>query len=505
MARGGFTLRDLDGGLGVTGRQGPSQYAAIGVSSEAEAIADQNPVLVTGVGDVATLFGVGELATMLRRALRIAGSTVLAMPLQRAAGGTVSAAQAAQIGGTMITTAMVGHALGRQHVRMEYTVAGVAGTAEIRLIVDGVPLPAFMPASGDYGSVLVIPVESLGSLATGVILADRFSPTITAPTAAVAGDGVEFDFTYATALAAEVAPAVAKLADHPTQFENIALAGASQPATWGFLRTAARALPTSHGEYCGVHVQAAGPDLASGGPATALTTAAWISAAAAAVDTPTRLDSPRLYVWLPHAERGDIIEPSMYPALGLMARRQPWESVNEVGEGDYGILPEVDEIYPRMTGAQIDSMDDVFYCTLQHHVGKQGIYITEARLWGVYPQLGVPGTDYTGTERRRTIDAACRVVRAGLVSRINANFPTRNGRIAPAAVADLEANGVRLLRGLESVGAFTEPIVAFSDAAAGILVTEELLFEVSIQPPGKARRISGTIAFSRGAAAQETA
>ena len=90
MARGGLSLRDLDGGLGVTGPQGPSQYAAIGVSSEAEAIADQIPVLITSAGDVETLFGVGELATMLRRALRIAGSTVIAMPLQRAAGGTVT-------------------------------------------------------------------------------------------------------------------------------------------------------------------------------------------------------------------------------------------------------------------------------------------------------------------------------------------------------------------------------------------------------------------------------
>ena len=195
---------------------------------------------------------------------------------------------------------------------------------------------------------------------------------------------MEFDFTYATAVAADVAPAVAKLADHPTQFENIALAGVSAPATWGLLRTAARALPASHGEYCGVHVQKAGNDEASGA-SSASTVAAWISANAAAVDTPTRLDAPRLYVWLPHDETGDIIEPAMYPAMGLMSRRQAWESVNEVGEGDYGVLPGVDEIYPRMTGAQIDAMDNVFYSTLQHHVGKNGVYITEARLWGRLP------------------------------------------------------------------------------------------------------------------------
>ena len=204
----------------------------------------------------------------------------------------------------MITTAMAGHALGRQHVRMEYVVAGVAGTAEIRLIVNGAPLPAFAPDSTDYSSPLDIPEESLGSLATGVAAANWFSPTVTSPTAAVVGDGVEFDFTYATAVAADVAPAVAKLADHPTQFENIALAGVSAPATWGLLRTAARALPASHGEYCGVHVQKAGNDEASGA-SSASTVAAWISAAAAAVDTPTRLDAPRLYVWLPHDESGD--------------------------------------------------------------------------------------------------------------------------------------------------------------------------------------------------------
>ena len=66
-------------------------------------------------------------------------------------------------------------------------------------------------------------------------------------------------------------------------------------------------------------------------------------------------------------------------------------------EGDYGILPGVDEIYPRMSGAQIDAMDNLYYSTLQRHNGRTGIYITEARLWGNFPQLGVPGTDYSGT------------------------------------------------------------------------------------------------------------
>ena len=509
MAVGTLSIRDLDGGLGVTGPIGPAQWAAIGVSSEAEAIADQEPVLVTSAADADTLFGAGELPKMLRRALQITGSTVLAMPMQRNAGGTVRTGQAAQTGGSLTTTAMDGYALGRQHVRMEWAVAGVSGTAALRLIVDGVPLPEFTPAdTAAYGSALVIPVESLGSLATGVALADRFSPTVTEPvtgTPAVVGDGIEFDFTYATVLASELEAAVNKLGDHATLFEWIALAGVSAPATWGMLRTAARDLATE-GDYFGVHVQAAGNDEASGGPATALTAAAWLSDAAAGVNTPARLQSPRLHVWLPHAESGDIIEPSMYPALGLMSRRQPWESVNEIGEGDYGVLPGVDNIYPRMTRAQVSAADDLYYSTLTGYSGRNGIYITEARLWGDYPQVGIPGTDYTGTERRRTIDAACRVLRQGLLPRVNANFPTRGGRIAPAAVADLEANGLRLLRGLESAGAFTSPSVTFSDAGDGILVTEELIFEVSVQPPGKARRLSGTIAFSRGApVAQETA
>lgn len=498
MALGSLSIRDLDGGLGVTGPRGPSQYAAIGVSSEAAAVADQAPVLITSAGDVETLFGVGELTRLLRRALRIAGSTVLAMPLQRSAGGTVRAGQVAQTGGTMITTAMAGHALGRQHVRMEYSVGGAAGVAEIRLIVDGLPLPAFMPGAGDYASPLVIPVESLGSLAIGVVLANRLSPTVTAPTAAMAGDGIEFDFTYATATAADVVAAVTKLADAPTLFESIVLAGVSQPATWGMLRTAARALPASHGEYCGVHVQAAGNDEASGAAASS-TVAAWLSAAAAAVNTPARLPAPRLHVWLAHCEMDDVdIEPFMYPSIGLISRRQPWESVNEIGEGDYGVVPGVTGIYPELTRAQISSMDDLYYSMPARYSGKTGIYIAEARLWGDYPQLGVPGTDYTGTERRRTIDAACRVARQGLLARVNANFATRGGRIAPAAIADLEANGVRLLRPLESAGAFSDPRVTFRDAEQGILRTEELEFEVSVQPPGKARRISGTIAFSRG-------
>ena len=47
MARASIGITAGDGGIGYTGPLGPSAYAAIGVSSKALAIADQEPITIS--------------------------------------------------------------------------------------------------------------------------------------------------------------------------------------------------------------------------------------------------------------------------------------------------------------------------------------------------------------------------------------------------------------------------------------------------------------------------
>ena len=78
-----------DGGLGFRGPDGPMTWAAFGVSSEAAAIADQEPLVVTSPEDAETLVGVGPLRDLLVCALTGVGTSVVVLPLVRTAGGTV--------------------------------------------------------------------------------------------------------------------------------------------------------------------------------------------------------------------------------------------------------------------------------------------------------------------------------------------------------------------------------------------------------------------------------
>ena len=344
MARGRTEVRDLDGGLGYTGPDGAAIYAVMGVGSKALSVADQRPIIVTSANDVADLIGEGPLRDALVFQLTTTGGTVLAMPLVRSTGGSVLVAAASS--GALAVTAVGGYAFGQQKVRLECTLGGAAGTATFRLIVDGVPAVAFTPAAAAFAAAIVLTASQLGSLATGVLAADYFAPTMTTNAAFVAGAYVEFQMGEPKAAAADIAPAITKLADTKTLFEWIEIAGVTAPATWALGQTAVRLL-RDRGRYVGLHVQAAGPDLLTGASA-AVTVPAWVSALIQAT-VPPRLMAPRLHVWPFHVTMRDPFRnvnrviPSLYPAVAHMAALEPWEPPDAV---EYGALERVIDVYP---------------------------------------------------------------------------------------------------------------------------------------------------------------
>ena len=502
MARGSLSVEGIDGGIGQSGPLGPSPWAAVGVASGAAAIGTQMPIVVTSPSDVETLIGIGPLRDALVIALSRVSVQVVVVPLVRSTGGGVIVA--AQTGGTVVTTAVGGHAIGGQHVRLECTLGGAAGTAAFRLIVDGVAAAVFTPASADFSSAIVLTAAQLGSLATGVATADYFAPTITTHTAFVSGDAVTFQMSEAKAAGADMDPAITKLVDQPIIFRFLGVTGRTTPATHALVQTKARAI-TSEGHYVRALVQGAGPDALTEA-ATAATTAAWVSALSLAT-SPVRMEAPRIGICVSHGpmrdpitDRRKLAVPTLYPLLGALAAREPWEPVDAVRQGGEGRLQGVEGIYPaNLSGDNIDALDDSYYITTQTHPGERGVFVTHGRLWGQPPAPGIDGTDYTGIERGLTMDEACRRVRRLLAPRLNDNVDTdQNGRLSPAEREDIRAASLRGLRSLQSVGAIRAPEVTVKDTGRGILFNEKVQVQIRFIPFGKASSIEATIQFYAG-------
>ena len=120
----------------------------------------------------------------------------------------------------------------------------------------------------------------------------------------------------------------------------------------------------------------------------------------------------------------------------------------------------------------------------------------------MFPQSGIPGSDFTGTERRRVMDTACRRVNRVLKRRQNGRVATGpDGRMTVAERAAWSGDAVRVLEDLEREGALSSPRATVVDEAPGILQGGTVVAEVDFIPEGKAERIKGFVAFSRGSTA----
>ena len=503
MARGSADVSSRDGGLGYTGPAGAANWAAVGVASGAQAIGTQMPVRVSSAADVNTLFGRGPLRDGLVIPLTDTGADVLVMPLQRSSGGGAIGGATAKVSGTLsVTPSATGYSFGQEHVVLEVTQPGATAVAMGRLVVDNVPGPEFALT---IGSATVLTRAQLGALATGVPDADLLSITVAfngGVTAFVAGDRVEWRMSEPKASAGDMMTAVQKLADSEGEFEWIEVCGVTSPATQASLHTLAKTLPRATADYIHIHVQAPGPDLRTGATADALTPV-WVSEATLMTDPP-RIMNPRMTIWRAWSilddplTRQERVVPGMYDAIGALSARQAWEPVDALRHGP---LFHTREIYPRdLTGAHIDQLDNAYYATFQRHTGQPGIYVTHGRLWTVRPQAGLVGSDYTGIERRRLIDLACRRVRQAILPRLNDFIRTdTTGHIAPQERDNMVARGLSALRTLTAQGVASAPEVVVTDSAEGLLVDDTIFVRIRFIPPGKAARLEASLEFYRGA------
>ena len=512
MARAELDIQIQDGGLGVTGPGTGTVFAAIGVASGADPIATQKPVVVSSAGDVETLLGIGPLRDLCVHALDRAGCTILAFPLERDSGGTPIDTAALTDGALEVTPDATGYALHMQYVVLECVTGGALGTCAFRLIVDGRPQPAFTPDAGDYANPIVIPAASIGSLATGVPAASTLAVEIAfagSATAMVVGDKVAIRMSEPKTTAAALSSAIDKLVSASLDWEGVAVAGVTVAATHATLDTKIRGLLDSW-KFLWCAVQAAGPELRHGATTAATSTAAYVSARAL-VASPARQDDPRLSImdsWVrlddPITGQKDKEIPGLYPALGHMAAL---ESHQPPDATEWGPIERVKAIVPEdITGPQTDTLDNAWHATLTAYPGYRGVYITHWRMWGQFPESGVPGSDFVGIERRRLMDEASREVREALFIHLNGLVPTLpTGRMSPATQDQWSAEATSGLNRMVARQKLIAADAKVRDKDPGILISETVLVDISLVPHGKAAKIQATLAFRVLAASEEAA
>ena len=510
MARGRISVVGTDGGIGFRGPDGPMRWAAFGVASEAQALADQDLLVITSPEDAEDLLGVGPLRDQVVTGLTGTGTSVVVLPLERAAGGTIiGAGTAVERGSVSVTALAASYGLGGQEVVVECVTAGAFTTAAFRLVVNGRPLPSFIPAA--TATQALVPDASAGTLNEGVPTAGKLSLAFAftgALTAFVVGDQVTLQYGEPSFASTSVGAAVGRLAEHQLRWRFCIPAGYVSPAVWTAFDTAIRA-QAGLGRYVRGLVQLAGPQPISGA-AAATTTALWNSAQLALTGTPTREDNPRTgaaTTWATIAdptENRDRVLPATYPLAASMAARQSWEPPEATRHGPMITDPrtrakvlDVKAIHPAdITGPQIDSQDNIWLTTLQRWSGRAGVYPTHIRLWGEPPSGAITGSDFIGIERGFLIDEICEAAYDRVFDLANDVVTTGpDGRMSASARDTVEglANG-----GIEPfivVGAISAGDAIAMDQDPGILQTSTIKLRLRIQPQGKAEVIDVTVGY----------
>ena len=520
MAKGSISVVGLDGQLGYAGPVGAMTWACFGVAALASPIADQKPLVIASPADAETLLGDGPLRDHLVCALTGTGGSVVVMPLQRSAGGTVLGT-AARSNGSMDVTAVAGYVLGGHQVMMRWAIGGVGGTAALQLIINGLAYSSFSPAAAAYASPLDIPEASLGPLANGVAAADRFSPTVEAPvtaTPAVAGDSVDFEFGEPAFASTDTETAVNRLAAHRLNWRFVMPAGFVTPGVWATFDETIRLLP-NQGKFVRGMVQLAGPQLVSGASSVTLTPA-WVSAYSGDIaNAPTRHPNPRTGACATWSDVTDPIRgvertlPMTYPLAASMSARLPQQPPEATKHGPMVTDPrtrvqllKVNGIHPADfdVDAHSTQLDNAWVTTLTRYSGRDGVYPTHVRLWGQPPEAGVTGSDYSGIERGFVVDEVSTRIYHQLFGLLNDDIDTGpDGRMSPSA----RAHGSSLANaGIAS--ALQDRMISAGEAEVigkepGILQTGTILVRIRIVPRGKAEQIDVTVAFAAGIAQSE--
>lgn len=462
-----------DGGLGVRGPLATGVFAAVGAAPNKAASVRYGEVLsLSNPRKAHELLGAGPLRDLVVSALSIAGTVCHAVPLDKtAAAGKAVTERTTGNNANTLSVAGSDAAAGRI-VEAKVTKAGVLGTAEVTISVDGVA-----------GEAQVLTLKA-GTKAEP-IEAGGMTLTFDAKNTAFVLDDVWVarGARYAAPAKADMLAAVDTLIASSHLFEWVSVAGETTHDLWAALAVKAAAALTRHRH---VHFKAQGKY-----PYSTTTAAAWAADAAGAqvrgVTTDTRL---QVYAsWVRYADpiTGKTeVRPLADLGAGLSARRRAHEPVDAVR---YGAIPGVTGLYPHDTDdAAVTVVDAAGYAAARTYAGRRGVYLARSRM------LAPAGSDFRTEERRRVMDRACTLVRAAQMNYLNSDL-----RLSP----DGTLAGITLFRSISQQpldqmaqqGAISAGRVEI-DPLQDILSTETVESEIAIVPLGKLTNIRTTLSYA---------
>ncbi len=354
-------------------------------------------------------------------------------------------------------------------LEVEIVDGGALGTATFKYTLD-----ASNPVGGTYSATFVAPVGTLYVIPnTGITL------TFAAGTY-VAGD------TYAlAALAApaytstEVIAALAALTADPREWGAVHLCGQASTAAGSatmasVLDTQLEAAATGSFRYSHAIIEAA--DVSD-----SLLIAAFASFA-----------SKRVNVCAGFCRLTSSITGRGYKrsaALPLAARLSKVGIGVDLARVKDGSLPGVTYLHRDEQVTQ--ALDASRFSTLRSLIGRQGYYITNARL------MAPSGSDYRLTQYRRVMDKGCAVGRDALLDYLNGDVRINaNGTIFELDARAIEANATSALNAALTQPGHVSAVRCVVDRTNNVQSTEKIKAQLRITPLGYAKSIDEDIGFT---------
>ena len=478
------TITIKDPGLGLIDIA-PSTPLLMGISSAGtatELVSVQSPT------DAVAAFGQGPLVEDACRVLSEAGGPVLMCRLNGSVAGTNSSVTATPIGAGTGTITLSGAPYDSYDAEVEITKTGTLGTAEFRYSLDahrttgpnGVEIPP------TWSESITVP-----SGATYAIPNTNITMTFVPGAGAVYfEDGDVHTWTstepyYAVADLDAAGDVVRLLAN---QWRLIHLAGQAPSAAGA--ATMAAGLDAEMSAEQTLFRYARG-FMETGAESTSTTIAAFAA-----------FESKRVSL-----SYGKCVRLSLKPFVGwstpkrsilaeITARATAEQISTHLGRVASGALPGV--MWISHDEFQVGTMDVARFSTLRSWPGRNGFYITRARL------AAPAGSDFKMTHNGFVMDVACNTVATALAEWANKSFrTTATGTIDPKDAADIEASVLRQLR-----AQLTEPVNAEGkrghvsalnftvDLTNNVLTTNTINTEVAIRPLGYGEYFVTQIGFA---------
>ncbi|MCC5911322.1 MAG: DUF2586 family protein [Clostridiaceae bacterium] len=450
-----------DGGLGILPPGGRGVHAKIGVCAKGQ----PNQIIAIGPStDIVTSLGSGPLTNAIMDSRGNGSEIMYVIRIGDTIDGSNSAVTADKAGGGSLT--VEGKPLDAFSVKVEILQSGGFNEATFRYSLDG---------GNSYSSTINIPSAGQYELKnTGLTL--KFEEDAVDPEESFkTGDLFSFKTTAPEPTVEGVIQAVDMLLGSKLQYEAIHVVGESNKALWVALDAKAM---EAEGKYRYIQILAEAKNKTG-----EQTTDQWAMELA---EERQGFASTRVAVALP-LKLTDLLSgrTAIRNGAGIFIGRVTSIRVSEApGKVKLGALSGVQGLWPEdINEGHITLLDSLGYITFRNYIGLEGTYITNGNI------MAENTSDFQRTERRRTMDRACQLIRARALQQLQEETEGTDEA--------LDADEAHLESALDTM-------VADGDIVTGrvsiprdqdLLATEELKFKVAIMPKAIKRFIEVDVTY----------